>query len=80
MKDTVITAQTKKRELRIFLGCLVLAFLINAYSIISYDTSWSEIYTMIGMVVAISVFLYVVQGVLRLLFHGFSRLFRGFKK
>lgn len=77
MKDTVITAQTKKRELRIFLGCLVLAFLINAYSILSYDTSWSEMYTMIGMVVAISVFLYVVQGVIRLLFHGVASVFRG---
>lgn len=79
MKDTVITAQTKKRELRIFLGCLVLAFLLNAYSIISYDTSWSEMYSMIGMVVAISIFLYVLQGVIRLLVRGFMKLFRGFK-
>lgn len=76
MKDTVITTQAKKRELTIFLGCLLVAFLINAYSIIAYDTAWSEMYTMIGMVVAISVFLYAVQGVIRLLFHGVARLFR----
>lgn len=76
MKDTVITAQAKKRELTIFIGCLVLAFLLNAYSIIAYGTSWSEMYSMIGMVLAIAIVLYVLQGIIRLVIRGFSRLFR----
>lgn len=76
MEDTVITAQAKKRELSIFLGCLVLAFLINAYAIAAYGTSWSEMYSMIGMVASIAVFFYVVQGLIRLLIRGFLRLFR----
>jgi uncharacterized membrane protein YdjX (TVP38/TMEM64 family) len=78
MEDTVITAQTKKRELSIFAACLVLAFLINAYAIASYGTSWSEMYSMIGMVVAIAVFFYAVQGAIRLLFHTFKRGIRRF--
>lgn len=80
MDDTVITAQAKKRELTIFLVCLVLAVLVNAYAIVSYGTSWSEMYSMVGMVAAISIFLYVLQGVVRLLVHGFAKLFRRSKK
>lgn len=70
MNDTTITAKAKKRELIIFLLCLVTAALINAYAIITYDTNWSEMYTMIGMVTAIGIFLYIVQWIIRLLVRG----------
>ena len=77
MKDTVITARTKKRELAIFAACVVLAFLVNAYAIATYETTWSEMYTMIGMVLTIGVTFYAVQGLIRLLIRGLLRLVRG---
>jgi hypothetical protein len=76
MEDTVISAQVKKRELSIFAGCLVLALLLNAYAIASYGTSWSEMYSMIGMVVSIAVAFYVLQGLIRLVIYGLLHLFR----
>lgn len=80
MKDTTITARTKKRELIIFALCFLAAVLINAYSIITYGTHWSELYSMIGMTVAIAIFLYLVQGLIRLFVHGAIKLFYVFRK
>ncbi len=76
MKDTLITAKAKRREIIIYLICLLAAILINAYSIITYGTVWSELYTMAGMVVAISIFLYVVQWIIRLIVRGVLKVYR----
>lgn len=74
MKDTLISARAKKRELIIFAICIIAAILINVYAIVSYDTAWSELYTMAGMVAAIGIILYLVQGILRLLIRGIIKL------
>ncbi len=76
MKDTLITAKAKKRELIIFAVCLVAAVLVNVYAIMTYETQWSELYSMAGMVVAIAVFFYLVQWIVRLIVKGAVGIYR----
>lgn len=68
MKDIIITPRKLKREFFIWLLCLVAAIGLNIYSIIYYDTSWSELYTHLGYVVAISIGIYLILYVFRALF------------
>lgn len=73
MKDTLITAQRKKKELATALVCLALSFLLNIVCIIVYKTPFREVFTQLGYVVAIAVGLYVLWTAVRLLI----RLIRG---
>jgi TRAP-type C4-dicarboxylate transport system permease small subunit len=68
MKDIIITPRKLKRELFIWLLCLVAAIGLNVYSIIYYNTNWSELYTHLGYVVAISIVIYLILWVFRGLF------------
>ncbi len=58
MKDSVITAKVKRRELIIWLICFVVANVVNWCAIIKFSTPWYEIFTQIGYVVVSSVVLY----------------------
>jgi len=75
MKDTLITAQRKKKEVITALVCLGLAFLLNIVCILVYRTPFKEVFTQLGYVVAIAVGLYVLWTAIRLL----VRLIRGRK-
>lgn len=78
MKDTVINAAIKKRELVIFLICLALAFLLNVFSILQYNTNWNELYTMWYVVLFVSLVLYLmswlVRGLYKLVVFPFKRI------
>ena len=74
MKDTVITAATKRRELYIWLACFVVANIVNVVTIIKFQTSWLEIFTQIGYVVITSLVLYVLVLIVRLAWRIFSHL------
>ena len=74
MKDTVISAATKRRELYIWLACFVVANIVNVVTIIKFQTSWLEIFTQIGYVVITSLVLYVLVLVVRLAWRIFSHL------
>lgn len=76
MKDIIITPRKLKRELFIWLLCLVAAIGLNVYSIIYYDTSWRELYTHLGYVVAISIVIYLLLWI----FRGLFLLVRNLKK
>lgn len=75
MKDTLLTARRKKTELITLLLCFILANLVNLYSIITYNTPFSEMITSIFYVLIFSVALYVFWSVLRILFWGVKSLF-----
>ena len=74
MKDTVISAATKRRELYIWLACFVVANIVNVVTIIKFQTSWLEIFTQIGYVVITSLVLYVLVLIVRLAWRIFSHL------
>lgn len=66
-KDSVITAKRKKRELIVALSCFAAAFLLNAYSVIRYSCSWTELFSQIGYMCVIAVILYAVVTVIRVI-------------
>ena len=66
MKDTVITADVKRRELWILLGCFVVANVINWVAIIKFATPLYEVFSQIGYVVVTTCILYILLWVLRL--------------
>lgn len=66
MKDTVITADIKRRELWILLGCFVVANVVNWVAIIKFATPWYEVFSQIGYVVVTTCILYILLWVLRL--------------
>ncbi|MFA7419243.1 MAG: hypothetical protein WCZ90_06105 [Melioribacteraceae bacterium] len=65
MEDIIIKKNTLKREITIWIISLVMAFVLNAYAIIKYDASWSELLTQIPVIILISVLIYLLLFVLR---------------
>jgi hypothetical protein len=76
MKDVLISGRRIARELRIFLGCFVLALGLNVYSIVKYQTEWKELLTTLHITLALAVVIYVLLGILRFIICGAARLFR----
>lgn len=73
MKDTIITAALKRRELKILLCCFIVAMLVNIGAIIWFNTEWLEILSQIGYVVCLTAILYVIVWGFRALFCLFKR-------
>lgn len=74
MKDTIITAKQKKREIITYFICIGLAFLLNIYAIIHYDTSWKELWTQLPWVLIWGTVLWLTWVLLRWIFFGIRRL------
>lgn len=74
LKDSVITAEQKKREIIMALSCFVVMFLLNIYCVIRYACPWTEIFTQLGFVVVFSVGLYVLTVIVRVLVKTFASL------
>lgn len=66
MKDTIITAEAKRRELWILLGCLIVANVINWCAIIKFERPWYEIFTQVGYVTMTMCVLYGLLLLLRI--------------
>ena len=76
MKDTVITARAKKRELWILLACFVVANITNWVAIIRFSAPWYEVFTQIGYVVVTSFVIYALIAVLRIAFKVYKLITR----
>jgi len=74
MKDIIITRRRQRTELRMFLICFVIAFLLNVVAIIVYTASAWELITSIFYVLTFAVVLYVAWVFVRLLYYGIKRL------
>ncbi|MFT4222236.1 hypothetical protein [Dysgonomonas sp.] len=75
MKDTIITARQKKREVITWLVCFLIANLINFYAIVTYeDTSFSELFTSLGYVFVASLAIYFLWTIIRILFYGLKKV------
>jgi len=68
IKDIHFTAKRQRVEGLIFGLCFLLAFALNIVSVILYKTEWKELYTQLGWVFCISLFLYFSTLLLRLFF------------
>lgn len=76
MKDIVISSRHIRRELWIFLGCIVAMELVNVYAIADYGGKWSELVMSLGFVVAAAVVAYIVVAVVRLIIYGIVKLIK----
>jgi hypothetical protein len=76
MKEIIITQEKLKRERNFYLLSFILSFIINVTAVILYKRPWSEIYSQIGYIVAISVFLYFLIIIPRVFITLLFRLFR----
>lgn len=68
MKDTIITAAVKRRELWILLICFVVANIANWAAIIKFSAPWYEVFTQIGYVVVTTLVIYALVTMVRLAF------------
>lgn len=62
-----ITVADVVREGVVFGVCLLAAIAMNAYSIVHYQTEWSELYTEFGFVATLAVILYAARCVAKAL-------------
>lgn len=65
MKDITLRGSDIRRELTIWGVLLVVSLLVNLVAIVAYDGAWSELFTQLPVVVALSVVLYLLQALVR---------------
>jgi heme/copper-type cytochrome/quinol oxidase subunit 4 len=70
MKDITITGKRIRTELRWLLLGFILAVVLNIYSIIKYDTAWSELVSTLHILLIMAVIIYVIL----LFFRGLASL------
>ncbi|MPM63480.1 hypothetical protein SDC9_110360 [bioreactor metagenome] len=76
MKDLIITSRQLKKEIYIFSACFVAAFLTNIVSIILFKTPWYEVFTQIGYVIFIALFLYLLVILVRVIAYMIRKLIK----
>lgn len=74
MRDTVISAKRKKKELYWLLGSFMAAVLVNISAIFAYHSSWKELYTVWYIVIPAALFIYAIMLLLRLLVYAVLRM------
>ncbi|MDR1747348.1 MAG: hypothetical protein LBR49_08800 [Tannerella sp.] len=74
MEEIRITVKRQKKELRWLCGCIIVAFLVNVYAIMAYQTSWTELWTQLIWVGCIGTGLYVITLIIRCLLKGIKQL------
>lgn len=70
MKDIIIKQQHIKRELWIFLFCVLAMESLNIYAIIKYNAPWTETVMSLGFVVVAAVCVYLILWLIRLIVLG----------
>ena len=73
MKDTLITAERKRTELKTAGVCLLLAVLVNVGCIICYQTPFYEVFTQIGYTLILALGFYLIYTAIRLIIWLFRR-------
>lgn len=75
MKEIILTTEQIKKEILIYLGCLTFGILLNIIAILSYETSFSELWSELPFVLVLSLAFYAVISLFRVLYLGFRKLF-----
>lgn len=75
MNDITIKGKKIKQEFIILLICVLLAFGINIYSIISYQTSWIELWNYLPTVILLGIMIYLILAALRSLIYIIRNVF-----
>ena len=75
MKEIIISKARIKIELITILVCFIIAFFTNLGAILYFKTSFIELITSIGFVIAFAIFLYVLWSIIRLIGYGIKIMF-----
>ncbi|WP_290536000.1 hypothetical protein [Alistipes sp.] len=67
MKDIVISARRIRREGLFAAAAFIIAFTANIYAVVHFDRPWYELFTQLGYVVVITVAIYLLLWIPRLL-------------
>jgi formate hydrogenlyase subunit 4 len=65
MNDIVVSGRRILREVQIYAGCVLAALLVNVYSILRFKTEWKELFTTLGITLALACVFYVVVALIR---------------
>ena len=76
MKDIVIKGKDIRREFIVMFCCFIMAMMVNTAAIITYDRPWSELYSQIGYVIFMSVCIYILLAVVRVIVYCILSLLR----
>ncbi|MCF8224184.1 MAG: hypothetical protein K9J25_13695 [Bacteroidales bacterium] len=79
MKDLVIKGKWIKRELIVLLVLLLVSVITNAVGIIKHDTEWIEMLSQLHVVVLLTMVLYVLTAIIRILIYLIIMPFRAKK-
>ncbi|HJB83881.1 MAG TPA: hypothetical protein IAA13_00030 [Candidatus Alistipes merdigallinarum] len=60
MKDIVITKRHIRREVVVWIICLILITIWNIIGIIKFDTQWIELISLWYVVIPLSILLYII--------------------
>ena len=60
MKDIVITKRQIRREVVVWIICLILITIWNIIAIIRFDTQWIELISLWYVVIPLSILLYII--------------------
>ncbi len=74
MKDTIISAAVKRRELKILLVCFILANVVNWVAIIKFGTPWYEVFTQVGYMTVTTLIIYGLLLLVRIAYKILRRL------
>ncbi len=56
-----------RREFFLWLSAFLISNMVNAYSIMHYHTQWKELFTQLGYVFLLSLFIYGVVALIRII-------------
>ena len=76
MKDIIISRRRQLTELLIFCFCLVIAFALNIWAIISYNAPWIELYSSFFYMLIFAIVIYALTVALRLCIFAIRGIFR----
>jgi len=77
MKPIIISPQRIKREGIYLLVAFIIANLLNVYAIITYQSRWSELISFLPLIIMLSLFLYVIIGLVRLIVFSIRKVVSG---
>jgi hypothetical protein len=80
MKDTILSARWKKRELMILLFSFIAAFLFNIYAVLRYSHPAKEIFTQIHIVLMLTMVFYAIIVLFRFIWWLFYTIYLRFTK
>ncbi len=76
MKDITISGNRIKKELIYLLCCVCLAFLMNVFAIIIYNTKWSELFSQLHIVLVLAALIYIIILLIRLAATGIYKILK----